>query len=195
MKKLLLTLAGLIAAALIFTGGIYASQWLSFTGSQQAAQSESDIDDIMAILRDVHDGKITAEQAAGGLTAINEQLRIENGQLTTEMANQKQQVEDKQAEIQSKQDEINEKNKAYDTLQQERDQIATARDDAVAERDNLQSQYDNLNNGYTQIQEELSQANQYAEHLEAELHKANAAVESFSGKTSEALEEAKLYQE
>lgn len=171
---------GFIAAVIIFTGGVYASQWLSFTGDEQMQQSDNNVEEIMQILRDTHSGKLSAESALAeleelnpkGLAKLNKEQREKIEQLNNEIDN---------------------KNAAYDELQRERDEIAVVRDNAIAERDNLQAEYDTLNNGYTAIQEELTQANEYIEHLEAELSRANEAVANHAQSTNTAVEEARTY--
>lgn len=78
MKKLTLTIASLIAAAFIFAGGVYAAQWLSFTGDEQIEQSDNNVDEIMQILRNVNEGKITAEEANAQLEARISELEDMN---------------------------------------------------------------------------------------------------------------------
>lgn len=193
MKKLLLTLAGITAAVLIFTGGIYASQWLSFTGGQQTQQTKENTNEMLDIIKEIAAGRDVAESdlkqvqdQANTLVNENEQLKNTNGQLTTELANvngqlknKQTEIDNKQAEINQKQQEINEKNQAYDALQQE--------------RDGLRSQIDNLN---AQLETALNDSNaskEYIAHLEAELQKANAAVADVNEQSNAAVEEARTY--
>ena len=197
--------AGIILAVTLVTAGAYANEkgWFNFTGKEQATESESHIDEIMQILRDTHDGKISAENALTELEALNpaglakknkelrdqvEQLKKDNGVLTTDLNAKQTEVNNKQKEIELKQQEINEKNQAYDQLQQEKDE-------AIAKRDEIQALLDSKNQGYTQLQEELTQANEYIEHLEGQLTQANAAVTNLNTSTTEAVEEARTYKE
>ena len=194
MKKLLLSIGAIAFTLTLLAGGIYAYQYLTFTGDEQIQQSDNNVEEIMQILRDTHSGKLSAESALAELEELNpkglaklnkelreqvEQLKNNNAQLTTD--------------LNAKQKEIEEKNIAYDNLQQERDTIATQLDQAIADRDNLQAQYNTLNEGYTQLQTELTQANEYIEHLEAELSRANEAVANHAEKTGAAVEEARTY--
>lgn len=197
--------AGVIAAVVLVTAGAYANEkgWFNFTGQEQAAESENQVDEIMKILRDTHDGKISAENALSELEALNpaglakknkelrdqvEQLKKDNGILTTDL-------NAKQTEVNNKQAEIDEKNAAYDQLQQERDAISSEKDEAIAKRDEIQALLDAKNQGYTQLQEELTLANEYIEHLEGQLTQANAAVNNLNDSTTEAVEEARTYKE
>lgn len=166
MKKLFkitsLVLAGLLFVSLIFGAGVYASQnWLKFTGDEQIKKSESDIDKIMQILEDVNSEKMTAEQALKELQGLNpaglakqntelrqqvEQLKTDNGVLTTEVANQKQQVVNKQAEIEQKQQEIQDKIEEGNRK--------------VAEK---QTELKNSNSYVEHLEEELRKANEAAQ--------------------------------
>lgn len=215
MKKRILTgIAGLLVLSAVFAGGMMANSWMNYN-STSLETADSDLDRIMELFDELNNDKITAEQALAELESLNpkglvekikqlkkdlsskdqiianhvselEQLKQTNAQLATDLAQAKQaktdaenalagkqeELNNKQAEIEAKQAEINEKNQAYDQLQQQRDAIA-------AERDNYKAQVDENNN--------------YVQHLEAELEKANNAAASHSQKTSEALEQAESY--
>ena len=101
MKKLLIGFTSVIVAVILFTGGIFASQWLSFTGGDSIEQANNDVEEIMEILRDTYEGKISAEQALAELEELNppglvkqikelkeeiEQLKQDNAVLTTDLA-------------------------------------------------------------------------------------------------------------
>lgn len=197
--------AGIILAVTLVTAGAYANEkgWFNFTGKEQATESESHIEEIMQILRDTHDGKISAENALAELESLNpqglakknkdlrdqvEQLKTDNAQLVTDL-------NAKQTEVNNKQTEIDEKNAAYDQLQKERDAVVAERDEAIAKRDEIQALLDAKNQGYTQLQEELTQANEYIEHLEAQVTEANNAVNNVYNTSSEAVDEARTYKE
>lgn len=204
--------AGVIATVVLVTAGAYANEkgWFNFTGQERAEESESHIDEIMQILRDTHDGKISAENALVELEALNpaglakqnkelrnqvEKLKTDNAQLVTDLNAKQKEVNNKQTEIEQKQQEIKEKNQAYDQLQQERDEVVSARDEAIAKRDEIQVQLDLKNEGYRVLQEELTQANEYIEHLEAQVTEANNAVNNVYNTSSEAVEEARTFKE
>lgn len=187
-------LGAVLALSLVFGAGVYASQWLYFTGDEQIQQSDNNVEEIMQILRDTHSGKLSAESALAeleelnpkGLAKLNKELREEIEQLKNDKAILS-------TDLNAKQKEIEEKNTAYDKLQKERDAIATARDNAIADRDNLQAQYNTLNNNYTRVQTELTQANEEIEHLRGELERANEAVANHAQNTNAAVEEARKY--
>lgn len=178
MKKLIIVLTGLVLSAILFAGGMFAAQWLSFTGDDQAVDSNNDVDQIMQILRDTHEGKISAENALAeleelnpaGLAKNNKELREENEQLKNNNAQLS-------TDLNAKQKEIDEKNTAYDQLQQE--------------RDSLQSTIDDLNNQIAALNESNNGNTEYIAHLEAELQRANETMTGLNNKTGAALEEAK----
>ena len=196
MKKVLLTVTGFIAVAMLFTGvGYAASNWLNFTGDEQIEQSRNNVDEILAILDNVAEkGKIDKEQVEILTARVKELEDMNPSGLARQNSELREQVKQLNADVASKQNEIEEKNIAYDNLQQERDAIATELDNAVAERDNIQAQYNTLNEGYVQLQTELTQANEYVEHLEAELTRANNLVEEHANYTEQAVEKARSYQ-
>ena len=101
MKKLLIGITSVIVAVILFAGGVFASQWLSFTGGDSIEQANNDVEEIMEILRDTYEGKISAEQALADLEELNppglvkqikelkeeiEQLKQDNAILTTDLA-------------------------------------------------------------------------------------------------------------
>ena len=101
MKKLIIGFTSVMATVILFTGGIFASQWLSFTGGDSIDQANNDVEEIMEILRDTYEGKISAEQALADLEELNppglvkqikelkeeiEQLKQANAVLTTDLA-------------------------------------------------------------------------------------------------------------
>ena len=196
MKKVLLTVTGFIAVAILFTGvGYAASNWLNFTGDEQIEQSQNNVDEILAILEKVStEGKIDKEQVEILTARVQELEDMNPSGLAKQNQELREQVKQLNADLETKQKEIEEKNIAYNNLQQERDTIATELDNAVAERDNLQAQYNTLNDGYVQLQTELTQANEYVEHLEAELTRANNLVEEHANYTEQAVEKARTYQ-
>lgn len=177
MKKLLLTLTGIIAAAFIFAGGVFASQWLSFTGDNTIQQSQNDVDEIMQILRSVDDKRMTAEQALeelqamnpSGLAKQNQELREQVKQLENNNGQLVIQLEQKQSEIQEK---IEEGNRKVAEKQAELDGIAKERD---------------------ALQQQINENNEYVKHLEQELTRANEKAQAIGNKTTEAVEEARTY--
>ena len=73
MRKLFKVLLVVVAGLLLFTGGAFAANqgWLNFTGDEQVQQSESNVNEIMEILRNVHKGKLDAEQALAELEKLD----------------------------------------------------------------------------------------------------------------------------
>lgn len=197
-------LGAVLALSLVFGAGVYASQWLSFTGKEQIEQSESNVDEIMRILEDVNSKKITAEQALKELQDLNleeqntellkqvEQLKTDNGILTTEVANQKQQVINKQNEVNNKQAEIEQKQQEIQEKIEEGNRKVA---DKQAELDGVAQQRDEHKRVAEELQQQINQNGEYVEHLERELQRANEAAQSVSNKTTEAVEKARTYEE
>lgn len=198
-------LAGLLVVSLVFGAGVYASQWLNFTGDKQIKQSESDVDEIMQILRDVNSDKMTAEQALKELQDLNpaglarqntelrekvEQLKTDNGILTTEVANQKQQVINKQNEVNNKQAEIEQKQQEIQEKIEEGNRKVAEKQ---AEFDGVAQQRDEHKRVAEELQQQINQNSEYVEHLERELQRANETVAEYGQTTQEAVEEARTY--
>ena len=187
MKKIKLPVAVigcLLLLSLVFGAGVYASQWLSFTGDNQVEQSKNDVNEIMEILRNVNDDKLTAEQALAELQKLDPHgLKQKNEQLNNEVANLRDQLEQKQVEIEQKiaeiQEKIDEGNRKVAEKQAELDRVAQERDSNKQRADQLQQQIDENSN--------------YVSHLEQELQRANEKVQSVNSKTTEAVEEARTY--
>lgn len=115
MKKLLITLTASLAALLIFAGGAFAAvTWMNYTGTEQMEQSNNDIDEIMDILRDVHEGKLSAEEAVtqfqarvdeledmnpSGLAKQNKELREQVDNLEAQLGEGNEYVEHLEAEL------------------------------------------------------------------------------------------------
>ena len=164
MKKKFKILGGalsvIILLTLVFGAGVYASQWLSFTGDNQIEQSENDVDEIMQILRDVNADKLTAEQALAELQKLDPHgLKQKNEQLNNEVANLRDQLKQKQVEIEQKiaeiQEKIDEGNRKVAEKQAELDRVAQERDANKQRADELQQEH--------------SQAVERIEYLEYEL--------------------------
>lgn len=147
MKKILLGLGSIALALAIFTGGVYASQWLNFTGDEQITQSDKHVDEIMDILRQVNNDKLTAEDALAELKEMN----------PPGLVKQIKELEDLVAQLEG----------------------------TIELRDNE----------IVGLEEALSNAGdpEYIAHLEAELERANNAVEQHNTVTNEAVEEARTY--
>lgn len=74
MKKKVIGFITVIVLVLgAFATGVYAAKtdWLSFTGDNKVTESSNHVDEIMEILRQVNEDKLTAEQALAELEALN----------------------------------------------------------------------------------------------------------------------------
>ena len=201
MKKLLLSLGAIAITLTLLAGGIFAYQYLTFTGSEQAEQTNNNSSEMLQIIKDLSADKITAEEAAAqllaqqeataeelvtaqervkeledmnpsGLAKLNKELREENEQLKNINAQLN-------TDLNAKQTEINEKNTFIDQLQTERDGLRT-------EIDNLTAQLNEANNGTQSDKDEIAR-------LEAELIKANETMEAVNAQSNADVEEARTY--
>lgn len=167
MKKKFKILGGalsvIILLTLVFGAGVYASQWLSFTGDNQIEQSESDVDEIMQILRNVNDGKITAEDAVVKLEARVQELEDMN---PSGLAKQNKELREKVDNLES---------------------MIALRDHTI---EGLEADVADLKEQLANAPEDQTE---YVKHLEEQLQIANEAVESLNIKTGGALEEARTY--
>lgn len=194
MKKLLLSIGAIAITLTLLAGGIFAYQYLTFTGTEQAEQTNNNSSEMLQIIKDLSADKITAEEAAAQLLAQQEatadelaaaqarvkeledmnpsglvkqikELKNTNAQLTTD--------------LNAKQTEINEKNTFIDQLQTERDGIQT-------QIDNLNAQLNEANNGTQSDKDEIAR-------LEAELIKANETMAAVNAQSNADVEEARTY--
>jgi len=201
MKKILLSIGAIAITLTLLAGGIFAYQYLTFTGTEQAEQTNNNSSEMLQIIKDLSADKITAEEAAAqllaqqeatsaelaaaqarvkeledmnpsGLAKLNKQLREENEQLKNTNAQLTTDLNDKQ-------NEINEKNTFIDQLQNERDGLQT-------QIDNLNAQLNEANNGTQSDKEEIAR-------LEAELIKANETMEAVNAQSNADVEEARTY--
>ena len=194
MKKLLLSLGAIAITLTLLAGGIFAYQYLTFTGTEQAEQTNNNSSEMLQIIKDLSADKITAEEAAAQLLAQQEataaelaaaqarvkeledmnpsglvkqikELKNTNAQLTTD--------------LNAKQNEINEKNTFIDQLQTERDGLQT-------QIDNLNAQLNEANNSKQSDKDEIAR-------LEAELIKANETMAAVNAQSNADVEEARTY--
>ena len=194
MKKLLLSLGAIAITLTLLAGGIFAYQYLTFTGTEQAEQTNNNSSEMLQIIKDLSADKITAEEAAAQLLAQQEataeelaaaqarvkeledmnapglvkqikELKNTNAQLTTD--------------LNAKQNEINEKNTFIDQLQNERDGLQT-------QIDNLNAQLNEATNGKQSDKDEIAR-------LEAELIKANETMAAVNAQSNADVEEARTY--
>ena len=201
MKKLLLSIGAIAITLTLLAGGIFAYQYLTFTGTEQAEQTNNNSSEMLQIIKDLSADKITAEEAAALLLAQQEataeemaaaQARVKEledmnpsglAKLNKELRDENEQLKNTNAQLatdlNAKQKEINEKNQAYDNLQQERDGLRT-------EIDNLNAQLNEASNGTQSDKDEIAR-------LEAELIKANETMAAVNAQSNADVEEARTY--
>lgn len=194
MKKLLLSLGAIAITLTLLAGGIFAYQHLTFTGTEQAEQTNNNSSEMLQIIKDLSADKITAEEAAEQLL---EQQETMANDLATAQARVKE-LEDMNApglvkqikelkntnaqlntDLNAKQNEINEKNTFIDQLQTESDGLQT-------QIDNLNAQLNEASNGKQSDKDEIAR-------LEAELIKANETMAAVNAQSNADVEEARTY--
>ena len=215
MKKRILTgIAGLLVLSVVFAGGMMANSWMNYN-STSLETADSDLDRIMELFDELHNEKITVEQALAELEELNpkglvdkikslekslgekdqiianhvselEQLKQTNAQLSTDLAQAKQAKTDAENALAGKQEELNNKQAEIEAKQAEINEKNQAYDQLQQQRDAIAAERDNY-------KAQVDENNNYVKHLEAELEKANNASASHSQKTSEALEQAESY--
>lgn len=215
MKKILLTVTGFIAVAMLFTGvGYAAATWLNFTGDEQIKQSESDVDEIMQILRDTHDGKLDAEKAYAELEAMNpkelvdkiktlekdlgdkdkiiadhvivtEQLKQDKAQLTTDLA----------AANKAKTDAENAKTDAENALAGKQEELNNKQTEIKQKEQEIQQKIEEGNSKVAEKQAELDgvakqrdEHKRVAEELQQQINQNNKHVEHLESELKRANE-------
>ena len=194
MKKILLSLGAIAITLTLFAGGIFAYQYLTFTGAEQAEQTNNNSSEMLEIIKDLSADKITAEEAAAQLLAQQEataeelaaaQARVKEleGMNAPGLVKQIEELKNTNAQLttdlNAKQKEINDKNTFIDQLQTERDGLQT-------QIDNLNAQLNEANNGKQSDKDEIAR-------LEAELIKANETMAAVNAQSNADVEEARTY--
>lgn len=194
MKKLLLSLGAIAIGLTLFAGGIFAYQYLTFTGTEQAEQTNDNSKEMLEIIkkvageRDVSKSELAqALEQANNLVSENENLQARVKELedmnAPGLVKQIKELKNTNAQLatdlNAKQKEINEKNQAYDNLQQERDGLRN-------EIDTLNAQLNEANNSNKSDKDEIAR-------LEAELTKANKTMEAVNAQSNADVEEARTY--
>lgn len=115
MKKIIIGSSIVVATILIFSVGVYAAEYLKFTGDEELEESNESVNEIMDILRDVNDGKLDAETSLDealerlekledmnppGLAKENKRLREENKRLEDEIKRANTKVSDHHNNVQ-----------------------------------------------------------------------------------------------
>ena len=223
MKKILLTVTGFIAVAMLFSGvGYAAATWLNFEGEEDIQQSEDNIDKILDILKEVSEGKITAENAIpalekrikdledmdpSGLAKLNkelreknEQLKTDNGILSTDLASKDTQLRKQSETIEKLNADLTSANQAKIDAEnalagkeQELESKQQKINDKNAAYDILQKERDDVTVERDNYKAQVDENSNYIKHLEAELTTANSLAEEHSSYTEEALKKAESY--
>ena len=180
MKKLLLTLGAIALAILIFTGGMYASQLLTFTGTEQAEQTNNNSSEMLQIIKDLSADKITAEEAVEQLLAQQEASADE---LAAAQARVKELEDMNPSGLAKINKELREEN---EQLKNTNAQLATDLNAMQTEIDNLTAQLNEANNGKQSDKDEIAR-------LEAELIKANETMAAVNAQSNADVEEARTY--
>lgn len=194
MKKILLSLGAIAITLTLFAGGMFAYQYLTFTGTEQAEQTNNNSSEMLEIIkkvaeeRDVTKSELAqALEQANNLVSENENLhaRVKEledmnpsglAKLNRELRDENEQLKNNNAQLTT---DLNAKNQAYDNLQQERDGLRT-------EIDNLTAQLNEANNGTQSDKDEIAR-------LEAELIKANETMAAVNAQSNADVEEARTY--
>lgn len=184
MKKVLIAFGSIVLAALLFIGGVYANEkgWLNFTGDSQIEQAGNDVEEIMDILRQVNEGKISAEEAKVQLEKRVEELEDLN---PSGLAKQNQELRKQVSELQTD----------LANVTEERNNLQKDLADITEERNNLQLNLAAVTEERNGLQTDLADANGYIAHLESELTRANEKVKSHAEKVQGAVEEARTYKD
>ena len=180
MKKLLLSLGAIAITLTLLAGGIFAYQYLTFTGTEQAEQTNNNSSEMLEIIkkvageRDVTKNELTqALEQANNLVSENENL---------------------QARVKELED-MNPSGlaKLNKTLREENEQLkntnAQLNTDLNAKQneiDNLNAQLNEANNGTQSDKDEIAR-------LEAELIKANETMAAVNAQSNADVEEARTY--
>lgn len=173
MKKLLLSLGAIALTLTLLAGGIFAYQYLTFTGTEQAEQTNNNSSEMLQIIKDLSADKITAEEAAAQLLAQQEATAEE---LAAANARVKE-LEDMNAPGLVKQ---------IKELKNTNAQLTTDLNAKQTEIDNLNAQLNEANNGTQSDKDEIAR-------LEAELIKANETMAAVNAQSNADVEEARTY--
>lgn len=180
MKKLLLSLGAIAITLTLLAGVTFAYQYLTFTGTEQAEQTNNNSSEMLQIIKDLSADKITAEEAAAQLLAQQEATAEE---LATAQA-RVQELEDMNPSGLTKlNNQLREEN---EQLKNNNAQLATDLNAKQTEIDNLNAQLNEANNGTQSDKDEIAR-------LEAELIKANETMAAVNTQSNADVEEARTY--
>lgn len=173
MKKLLLSLGAIAITLTLLAGVTFAYQYLTFTGTEQAEQTNNNSSEMLQIIKDLSADKITAEEAAAQLLEQQEAMADE---LAAAQARVKE-LEDMNAPGLVKQ---------IKELKNTNAQLNTDLNAKQNEIDNLNAQLNEASNGTQSDKDEIAR-------LEAELIKANETMAAVNAQSNADVEEARTY--
>lgn len=180
MKKLLLSLGAIAITLTLLAGGIFAYQYLTFTGTEQAEQTNNNSSEMLQIIKDLSADKITAEEAAAQLLAQQEKTADE---LAAAQARVKELEDMNPSGLANLNKQLREEN---EQLKNNNAQLATDLNAKQTEIDNLNAQLNEANNGTQSDKDEIAR-------LEAELIKANETMAAVNAQSNADVEEARTY--
>lgn len=180
MKKLLLSLGAIAITLTLLAGGIFAYQYLTFTGTEQAEQTNNNSSEMLQIIKDLSADKITAEEAAEQLLAQQEAMAEE---LAAAQARVKELEDMNPSGLAKLNKQLRDEN---EQLKNTNAQLATDLNAKQTEIDNLNAQLNEANNGTQSDKEEIAR-------LEAELIKANETMAAVNAQSNADVEEARTY--
>ncbi|GGK03764.1 hypothetical protein GCM10007063_27650 [Lentibacillus kapialis] len=109
MKKVIITVVAAGVLVLAFTSGAMASDWLKFNGDDDIEQSKSNVDEIMDILDQVHQDKMSAKEALEEIQDKYEDVDVD--ELEERIDNLKEENDDQSEYISHLEDEVERANK------------------------------------------------------------------------------------
>lgn len=132
MKKLLITIGTVAVAVMLFVGGAYAHQYLTFTGEEQAIETNNNSSEMLEILKSVAEERdVTKEELsealeqANELVKRNEELEAMNpaglAKLNKELREDNEQLKNTNAQLTT---DLNAKQKQLDEAINDKDEIA-----------------------------------------------------------------------
>ena len=180
MKKLLLSLGAIAITLTLLAGVTFAYQYLTFTGTEQAEQTNNNSSEMLQIIKDLSADKITAEEAVAQLIAQQETMADD---LATAQARVKELEDMNPSGLAKLNKQLREEN---EQLKNNNAQLNTDLNAKQTEIDNLNAQLNEASNGTQSDKDEIAR-------LEAELIKANETMAAVNAQSNADVEEARTY--
>lgn len=180
MKKLLLSLGAIAITLTLLAGGIFAYQYLTFTGTEKAEQTNNNSSEMLQIIKKVAGERdVTKSELAQALEQANN-LVSENENLQERVKELEDMNPPGLAKLNKKLRDENEQ------LKNNNAQLTTDLNAKQKEIDNLNAQLNEANNGKQSDKDEIAR-------LEAELIKANETMAAVNAQSNADVEEARTY--